>query len=453
MEIWSLETQKKRLDNVKYAAEKVKKCGKRVRIHDYIPGQVTYNLGPYPAKFSIEPTEYDYNLIKTFAENGVGLIQIHEEWNDHIRRFGADKFTSHDPEGLKNFVKLCHDFGIKVLPYISTGYFDRRDPDFKKEFHNLDLYLESIHFAYCNCSPKSPEWCNYLFDKLKRVLNDYEFDGLYNDSGSEEFAYRDTECIKRGTRAVEADIQYDPFEEDMYARLYSFVKENNGILKLHYALNTKPVSDEKLYDYLWVGEGVSSVEDLLNTTKFDPYIVPCPDFEYLDDSEMNKVFAQALPFLQFPLRPDGRPFDAEAIISVPDIEYFKTSRYDYYLKMIEYNKAHPDGPYVYSDWSNIPDSEIYRDLWFKYLKLYKPMVEENNICHMNISESTLIKGRLPKNVYMSLFTGNEQYLCLSNLTNEEQTIILSDNWEDRETKKVLNTVTIPVNELKFLKRV
>ena len=64
----SLEKQKKRLENINYAANAVKKCQKRMRIHDYLPGQVTYNLGPYPAKFSIEPTEYDYNLIKSFMK-------------------------------------------------------------------------------------------------------------------------------------------------------------------------------------------------------------------------------------------------------------------------------------------------------------------------------------------------------------------------------------------------
>lgn len=51
---------------------------------------------------------------------------MHEEWNDGIRKLGADKFSSHDPEGMKAFIRLCHDFGIKVIPYVSTGFFDVR---------------------------------------------------------------------------------------------------------------------------------------------------------------------------------------------------------------------------------------------------------------------------------------------------------------------------------------
>ena len=101
MKILTREQHKARLDNITYAEKSIKKFFRRVRIHDYIPGQVIYNLGEYPAKFSIKPTEYDYEVVKNLADMGVGLIQLHEEWNDAIRIMGADKFTSHDEQGLK----------------------------------------------------------------------------------------------------------------------------------------------------------------------------------------------------------------------------------------------------------------------------------------------------------------------------------------------------------------
>ena len=264
MNQWGLEDQKKRIENIRYASEHVKSCTRHIRVHDYLPGQVTYNLGPYPAKFSIEPTEYDYNLIKSFAEKGVGLIQVHEEWNDGIRLYGADKYNSHDPSGMKSFIKLCHDFGIKVLPYLSSFYFDRRDPDFRRDFMRYESYLISVHFEYANCSAESETWGTYFFDKMKRVFDEYEFDGIYNDTGCEEFAKRHAEVRAQGRKTcVQSDIHYDPFEEDFYARMYSFVKENHGIMKMHYSNTCRPVSDEKLYDYLWVGEGVSNIDDLL----------------------------------------------------------------------------------------------------------------------------------------------------------------------------------------------
>ena len=134
MKLLTLEEHRIRKANIFYAEQKAKKYLRRERIHDYLPGQVIYNLGEYPAPFSIRPTEYDYNLIKSFAESGVGLIQIHEEWNDYLRRFGADKYSSHDPQGMKNFIKLCHDFGIKIIPYMSTSYLEVNDPDFTMDF-------------------------------------------------------------------------------------------------------------------------------------------------------------------------------------------------------------------------------------------------------------------------------------------------------------------------------
>ena len=44
MKILTLEEQKKRLDNITYAYENVKKCVNRVRIHDYLNFK-TYEAG------------------------------------------------------------------------------------------------------------------------------------------------------------------------------------------------------------------------------------------------------------------------------------------------------------------------------------------------------------------------------------------------------------------------
>lgn len=453
MKQWGLEEQKNRIENIRYASENVKACTRHIRIHDYIPGQVTYNLGPYPARFPIEPTEYDYNLIKNFAENGVGLIQVHEEWNDHIRLYGGDKYSSHDPEGMRKFIDLCHSFGIKVLPYLSSFYFDRRDPDFRRDFMRYESYLISVHFEYANCSAESETWGTYFFDKMKRVFDEYEFDGIYNDTGCEEFAKRHAEVRAQGRKScVQSDIHYDPFEEDFYARMYSFVKENHGIMKMHYSNVCRPASTEKLYDYLWVGEGVSDVDALLGTIDFDPYLIPCPDLRWTSEEAVKRMFAQTIPFLQFPLRPDGRPYQAEKIISVPGVHYKTTGMYETYQEMAAYEREHPNGPYSYSDWSGIPDNEEYRANWFKYLALYRPMVEENNVCHMNITESTLTRAPLPTHVHMSLFTGNEQYLVLSNLSKQMHTVTLTDEWINRETNERLSSVTLPEGALVFLRR-
>lgn len=450
----TLAEQKRRIDNIRYANEHVKRFTKHVRIRDYLPGQVTYNLGPYPAKFSIAPTEYDEQLIRSLAENGVELIQVHEDWNDSIRLYGADKYSSHDPDGMKKFIDLCHRNGIKIIPYLSAFYFDRRDPDFRRDFMRYESYLIGEHFQYANCSGASETWGTYFFEKMKRVFDEYEFDGIYDDTGCEEFSKRHHAAKAEGRLyCTQKEIQYDPYEEDFYARMYSFVKENHGIMKMHYSNACRPASDEKLYDYLWVGEGVADLDGMLETMEFDPYLVPCPDLRWTNDEDVKRLFAQSIPFLQFPLRPDGRPFQAEKLISVPGVSYTTTGIYEYFQKMAEYDRTHPDGPHIYSSWSGIPDNVEYREAWFRYLALYKPMVEENNVCLMNITESTITKAPLPEHVYMSLFTGNEQYLCISNLSKQPQVIDLAETWENRETEQVQSSVCIPAGGLCFLKRI
>ena len=446
-------SRKKRFDNLAYAQENVQKCGKRVRVHDYMPGQVIYHMGDYPAPVSPEPTEYDYNLIKYLSEAGTQIIQLHEDWNDSQRILGADKFSSPNPVGLRNFIDLCHRFNIKVLPYISTGFFDERDPDFIPEFDRHGINLNQEYYRYRMCSLRSPQWCEYVYGKVKSILDKYDFDGLYNDAGPDEIAFIGQKFQKEGRTAdPERDIPYNPYEADMLAQLYSMVKQRGGIMKLHYCGNMKPKVKDKVYDYLWVGEAVSNMDDLLKTALYEPYIVPCPDMQYTDESSIKKIFCQSIPFLQFPLRPDGRPMDVIKMLSVSGIEYQESPNLNYFRKMAEYAKEHPDGPYMYSEWSAIPESQLYRDLWIKYLKIYRKMTEENTVCQMNITENTIVKERLPEKVFMSLFSGDEQYLCLSNLSDSTVGLTLSEEWKDWESRVRLRNVKLAPASIAILQR-
>ena len=67
------ETEKRKQENLIFAERVAGECKRRFTIQDYIPGQVIYNLGEYPAAFSIRPTEYDYELIRSLSSHGVGL--------------------------------------------------------------------------------------------------------------------------------------------------------------------------------------------------------------------------------------------------------------------------------------------------------------------------------------------------------------------------------------------
>ena len=112
----TLAQHRNRIENLCTVRKNIRSATREMRIHDYMPGQIIYYLGDYPQKMSIKPTEYDYNLLKSYAEKGVDMIQVHEEWNDTIELFGADKYSSCDHEGMLEFVELCHSFGIKIIP-------------------------------------------------------------------------------------------------------------------------------------------------------------------------------------------------------------------------------------------------------------------------------------------------------------------------------------------------
>ena len=444
MELLTLQQHRDRIANIRYAEEHVKGYLQRIRVHDYIPGQVIYNLGEYPAGFSIQPTEYDYNLIKKLAEKGVGLIQLHEEWNDGIRKLGADKFSSHDPAGLKAFIRLCHDFGIKVIPYVSTGFFDVRDPDFKENFTRNKVALNGAHYRYRLCNAASPEWNTYVMQKIAGILDEYEFDGLYNDMG-----YDGEEVAPENWGNWPEEIPYNPYWEDMLARVYSLVKEKGGIYKIHQGACLRPNTKEKIYDYLWVGECVESSEAILRTAAFDPYVIVCPDYRFMEGKDGESLFAKTLPFMQFVLRVDGRPVTGERI-AVPGVDYVIDKETVFYQKVWEYHKAHPEGPHVYSEWSTIPDDVKQRADWFKYLDLYKPMVKENSVAFVDISENTIVQGKLPKDVHMSLFINEKRYLCMSNLGEKTAKIEMRECWHDRQTDTTVKTVQLQPGSICFL---
>ena len=441
MKLLSVDEQRRRFQNIGFADSAVKKCLRRHQVHEYLPGQVIYNLGEYPARFSCAPTEYDEERIASLAAMGVQLIQVHEEWNDAIRVLGADKYSAHDPKGMQAFIDLCHKHGIKILPYFSTGFFDVRDPDYCDAF-GTEATLFSGHFRYTGCNTRSPEWVSYNLAKMKHIMDDYGFDGIYNDMGYPfEKNFRDGYIVD------------DPYIEDTLARIYSAVKERGGIVKVHQGLCISPRANTRIYDYLWVGESVKDIKDLRRAATFDPYVVPCPDFRFLQDSA-DAFFAKTVPFMQFELRLDGRPVTGERAF-VPGIEYVANPinrEQEWYEAIKAWHDAHPDGPHVYSSWSNIPDDPGHRDLWAKYLSLYRPMVEEGSWVFIDVTESSLTVGPKPCDTVISLFVNDSCYMVISNIGKKVETLTLSEDWIDRESGKTVREITLAPDKLVFLAR-
>ncbi|MBR7181923.1 MAG: hypothetical protein IKD28_03980, partial [Clostridia bacterium] len=423
----TLAEHRARIDNINAAERSCKKYYSRKRIHDYLPGQTIYNLGDYPARFSIAPTDYDRELIADLARNGVELIQIHEEWNDSIRHLGADKFTCHDPKGMEGFIDLCHENGIKIIPYVSTGYFHWHDPDFRDEFIRYDYRLTQSYYDYQHCYAGSPAWREYLLPRTVAVLDRYDFDGIYNDIGRDGSKDYDWAAIAQGAMVEQ---EYDPELEDLLSAIYGEVKRRGGIYKVHADYNFAPPVKDRVYDYLWIGEGVKNAQIGIGKEHPD-YVVPCPDFSRNVEGGLEFHFAKTIPFLQFPLLARGRPRNGKCIDE--DITYYGGAFLDFFRRTKEYAETHPNGPHIYSEWSAIPPIANEYPLWCKYLALYKPMVTENSVAYIELRECTDILSPLPDAVYASMFVNEKRYLVVSNFTGSPYELKLSEVWKNRET--------------------
>jgi len=432
----SLEKTQARIDNIRNAERTNKQYCRRIRIHDYLAGQAIYNLGDYPAKISAAPTDYDRKLIRELAERGVQLIQVHEDWNDAARYYGADKFNAPDKQGMKDFVALCHSYGIKVIAYVSSGYFQETDPDFCEDFTATDETLAMNYFKYRKGNHGNAAWREYIIPKTIYVMEEYGFDGIFNDWGYDGYS------VYGGMPEYDADL------EDLLSILYSEVKKRGGIYKMHCDRNNQPPCRDKVYDYLWIGEWVEN-SPVGAGKDYVPYVVPCQDRHRSDAEHLETYLAKTIPFLQFPLLKTGRSIQGKNV-DLPGVTYYGGDEQAFYKQVGEYMDEHPDGPYVYSLWSSIPDDTDEWDVWTRYFKLYQPMVTENSLAYIELLECDEICSALPDNVYASMFVNEQTYLTVTNQGTESYELKLRNRWTDRVTGQTADCFTVEAGKILFL---
>lgn len=425
-----------RIDQIQNAEKGNKQYFRRIRIRDYMPGQAIYNLGDYPAHVKAAPTDYDRALIKEMAARGVELIQVHEDWNDAVRLYGADKFNAPDPEGMKDFIRLCHEYGIKIIAYVSSGYFPQDDPDYREEFSRIPKISAQNYFKYRRGHHGNAAWRDYVIPKTLEVMDKYGFDGIFNDYGYDGYV------------GDHIPPEYDHELEDMLSIIYSEIKRRGGIYKLHCDRNNAPACKDRVYDYLWIGEWVEN-SPIGAGKEYPTYVVPCQDRHRSDDMTLETYMAYTLPFLQFPLLKMGRPIQGNNI-DLPGVTYYGGDEYGFYKDVGEYMRKNPEGPYVYSLWSSIPDDVTEFDVWSKYLDLYRPMVKENSLAYIELRECDEIISSLPEKVYASMFVNEETYLMASNLTDAPYELKLSAKWRNRVTGEVSDSFIIDPEKLCFL---
>ena len=99
---------------------------------------------------------------------------------------------------------------------------------------------------------------------MLQILEDYELDGLYNDWGYVPNAQKQIkEPAPDEVIAFEETPEYNGTVTDLLYLIYSEIKRRGGIYKLHADFSNQQLTGGlRVYDYLWVGEGVADADGL-----------------------------------------------------------------------------------------------------------------------------------------------------------------------------------------------
>lgn len=413
---------RRRLVNIGRCQQAIRTCLRKHLIAGYLPGQCCYNLGEYPCRKPWDPDDWDEQELDRLRDHGIRLLQVHEEWNDSQRLFGGHKLAALNPAGFRRFVDMVHRRGMKLIVYVSSGYFEKNDPDFRPEWTAKDDHpLVEIYFRYAHCSPASPGWRAYFLKHMVRILDDYGIDGVYNDLGYRQPPDVAGQPTGDQVLAFEENAGHDGALADLLALVYAEVHRRGGVVKVHRGNVLAPQTGLQVYDYLWVGEGAKQGDRFREAVKgHTPYVVPCLDMSRATIGSEDELYLHAIPYLQFPLLLAGRPFTGERA-AIPGIAYPPEERcfWTRHCRAIwKQYQAHPQGPFSYGWWDSVPGRPEARPTHARWLKQYLPMVEEGTWAWLEIGQSDLFRQALPTDLVASAFANRELYLVLANYAQQ-----------------------------------
>ncbi len=420
---YSAEDHRRRLLNLKYVNSNIRSFDAKHLVTDYIQGQFVYPTSQF------DTPENDDALLKMVAENGVGLVQI---WSDcyhdpvtnelinNAFRLIDDKMYSpvgKKIEQTKRFLDTAHKYGLKVIPYTSSNFYTRDDEFFRPEWAlppKNDLYY------LAHCSPNSPGWRAQIMRQFTTILDNYDFDGIYCDCGyvrlvdadpHERYYVPEFLTAADDILAFEETHQVDGGMADMLALIYGEIKSRGGIFKLHKEGYDIVRTDMKIYDYLWVGEGVRPL-DFLRTKihGLTPYVVPDYNYVLEDDDER---YLTTIPYMQFPVvrnLVDGSSYNA-------------------------------------------PAPNFKRQL--RWLKLYKEMTQTGTWCYVNANIPDMVRIH-SEDTMASVFVGLDTYLVVANFGTTATTVNLNKAFKEVYIDEVpdeviTGDVTIPARKMKIYK--
>jgi hypothetical protein len=255
---------------------------------------------------------------------------------------------------------------------------------------------------------------------LRRILDDYGVDGIYNDLGYVQPGGHGAASPQDEVLAFEETATHDGALADLLAIIYAEVNRRGSIVKVHRGGATAPLTNLKVYDYLWVGEAVDNGDKLRQAVKnHTPYVIPCLDMSRAKIENEDQLYLDAIPYMQFPLLLAGRPFTGQRA-AIPGLKY-QPEETDFWTRhcraIWRHYQTHPQGPYSYGWWDSCPGRPEARPTHARWLQHYRPLLEEGTWAWLEVGESDLFAQPLPQDVVASVFANRSLYLVLANCGN------------------------------------
>jgi len=243
--------------------------------------------------------------------------------------------------------------------------------------------------------------------------------------------------------------------EDLLALVMDICHERGGVLKCH-GVPPELEQHTPVYDYLWVGEGAQDLDRLRRESRLrEPYVSPCPDMSRAQVVDEHEFYLHSIPYLQFPLRVDGRPCTGERGfvegLSYQPLEKCFWTRHCHAIW--EWYREHPDGPFAYGLWDSAEGRPDAREVWLEYLDLYLPMARKGGQAWLEIRDGSLFTEPVPEDLTASLFVNTETYLVLANYGDASRTLTSCWEWQDRRGTRRGRQWTIEPGKLLLLERV
>jgi hypothetical protein len=214
--------------------------------------------------FLTSPDEEYPTVLDRIEKSGVNLIVLHEKWNKIQNYWKTDTETARD---IKKIVELCHERGIRVIPYFgyeissaNSQFVDMCDEVmWHKDMQTTKYsgwYREPWQRAVKTCFKS--RWSNIFADGVLEAVDRFGFDGVYLDTTGIPMG-----CInqRHGCGYEENGIRYPTYPifetRRLFKKIYKSISERGGVVNVHQSGPAIPFITSHS-DFLWLGEDIQT---------------------------------------------------------------------------------------------------------------------------------------------------------------------------------------------------